>query len=116
MRKKTIKVGNMYEFCERYTLLLNAMANLGLTPMEVKALAGLFLIAIENNEVNVLSTRNQQKITQATGIKPSNLRSLILRLKDKNLLQKTARAEGYLPKSIIPKKEEQFEIRLERIS
>lgn len=116
MRRKSIQAQSDYDYCVKYASLLNAIGDLGLTPMEIKAMAGFFLIALSNPSSNVLSTRNQAKITVATGIQPSNLRSLTKRLIGKNLIRKVDRAEGYVPEAFAPKQYEQFQILLERVS
>lgn len=115
MRRKSIQAHSDYDYCVKFASLLNAIGDLGLTPMEIKALAGFFLIALSNQSSNVLSTRNQAKITVATGIQPSNLRSLTKRLIEKNLIKKVDRAEGYVPEQFVPRKHEQFQIQLERV-
>ena len=111
MKRKTLKEATDYEYCVRYTKVMNAIADWDLTPKEIEAAAAFFYLATKGE--NVLSKRNQ--VTKLTGLGASNVRSLEVRLIDKAVLVKTGRSEGHVPKVFIPNlNEESFEIHIQR--
>ena len=93
MKRKTLKEATDYEYCVRFTKVMNAIAEWNLTPAEIK--------------------RNQ--VESLTKLGASNVRSLEKRLIDKGVIIKTGRSEGHVPKAFIPNlNEESFEIHIQR--
>jgi len=112
MKRKTLKEATDYEYCVRFTKVMNAITEWNLTPAEIKAAAAFLYLSTKSE--NVLSNRRNQ-VESLTKLGASNVRSLKKRLIDKGVLIKTGRNEGYVPKVFIPNlNEESFEIHIQR--
>ncbi len=115
MRKKTIKVEGDKEYFEACARILNALADLKLTPQEMVAFTGYLMFTSENKSANVLSKRNQEKVCSLVDLKYSNLRSLTSRLIEKGVIAKSGWSEGNIRPFLLPQKtEESFEIHIQR--
>lgn len=112
MKRKTLKEATDYEYCVRFTKVMNAIAEWNLTPAEIKAAAAFFYLSTKSE--NVLSNKRNQ-VESLTKLGASNVRSLEKRLIDKGVIIKTGRSEGHVPKAFIPNlNEESFEIHIQR--